>query len=81
MEGDLDGLKLAMNKLVGSQKMGQTGVNAQSQDVKAWGLIGITCFRCHNKGHFQDNFPLMNKSGSSSVNEENPGTRSEPSTA
>ena len=72
---------MAMNKLVVSQERGQTGGNSQSQDVKAQDLSGITCFRCHKKGHFQDNYPLANESGANSVNEETPGTGYEPSTA
>ena len=35
-EGDLDGLNMEMNKLVGSHKRGQTGGNGQSQYCKAW---------------------------------------------
>ena len=70
-EGDLDGLNLTMDKLVESQKRGQTGGNGRYQDGKAWDLSGITCFQNHNKGHLQDNFPLAKKAGESSRNEEN----------
>ena len=70
MENKLSGLKMAMNKLVQSQKRGQTGGNGQSQDGKEWELSGITCLKCHKKGHFQDNRHLSKKAGASSGNEE-----------
>ena len=37
-------LKMVMNKLVESQKRGQIGGHGRSQDGKAWGLSGISCF-------------------------------------
>ena len=67
MEGDLFGLKLDMNKLVESQKQFQSGGNCQSQDSKVRDLRGITCFLRHKKWYFQENFPLANKKGASSI--------------
>ena len=54
-EGDMDVLRLSMKNLTELQKRGHTGRNGQYQDGKARYLIGITCFQCHKKVHFQDN--------------------------
>ena len=75
------GLNLSINKILESQKKGQTGGNRQSQDGKAREWSGITCFRWHNKIQFQDNFPLEKNSGESSWNKETPETGSETSTS
>ena len=44
MKGEMDGLNLGMNRMVETQKRGQTGGNGRSQDIKARDLIRITCF-------------------------------------
>ena len=75
------GLNLSINKILELQKKGQTSRNCQYQDGKARESSGITCFRWHNKGQFQDNFPLEKKAGASSGNKETPETGSETSTA
>ena len=81
IEGELAGLKMAMNKMVESQKRGHTGGNSWSKDGKAQGLIGFTCLWFHKKGHFQDICPLETKTGARSVNKETPETGSEPFTS
>ena len=80
-EDELAGLKMAMNKLMESQKRGQAGGNGRYQDGKAQDLIVITYFQYHKKVNFQDNCPLAKKSGASSGNEQNTGTGYETSTA
>ena len=62
-EGELTGIKLFMSNMVESQKRGKTGVNGCYQDGKLPYLSVINCFRCHNKSHFQENFPLAKNSG------------------
>ena len=47
-----------MNKLLESQKRGQTDENGRSKDDKAWDLSGIICFRFHKEGYSQDNRPF-----------------------
>ena len=68
IEGELAGLKLAMNKLGESHKRDQTGVHTQYKDGKVCDLSGITCFPCHKKGHFQDKCLLSKKSSAISIN-------------
>ena len=81
IEGELAGLKMAMNNMVESQKRGKPGGNGQYQDCKSRDLSIIDCFRCHKKGTFQDNPSLANLADTSSGNEENISThRSETST-
>ena len=60
-EVEIAGLKLAMKNLLGYHKRVQVGGKGRYQDRKVRDLSGITCFCCHNKGHFQDNCILVKK--------------------
>ena len=80
-DGELDELNLDMNNMVESYKRGHTSGNDGYKYGKTRDLSVITCFSCHNTGHFQDNCPLEKKAVASSGNEENPATISETSTA
>ena len=73
-EGEPNGIKMDMNKLVEFQKRGHTGRNCLSRFGKARDMIGITCIRCHKKGQFQDNCPLAKKACKISVKVESSGT-------
>ena len=66
-----------MKNLAESQKRRKTCGNGRSQYVKTRDLSGITCFQCHKKGYFQDNYPFVNNLVAIYRKEETPATVSE----